>query len=78
MHLQVTEFSRGTRKVFCKGNFKLSVCLEGGGGRVDYFSGVWKALCDDGGRYVICMVNADTMWKLNHMQVNIGEFWNFF
>ena len=49
-----------------------------GGSIVDYFSGVWKPLCKDGGLDVGYMVNADTIWRLNNTQVNIGELWNFF
>ena len=66
------EFSRGNRNIFCHIKFKWDFLLEVGGSIVDYFSGIWKPLCKDGGLDVGYMVNADTIWRLNNTQVNIG------
>ena len=72
------EVNRGMRKGFCKGKFKFFFCLEGGGGWVNSFSGIWKPLCGGGGLHVIYLVNYDPMWRLNYVQVNIGDLWTFF
>ena len=47
------------------------VYLDGGGGRYDFFSVIYKPLFKDGGLDVIYLVNYDPIWRLNYAQVKI-------
>ena len=66
---------RGIWEGFWQGKFKGAIYFDGSGIIVEYFSGVYKPMCKDSVLDVSCLVNADTMWRLNYVQVQIEELW---
>ena len=68
----MVEFSRVIKKDLWKINSKVSICLKGGGIRVDSLRGIWKPLCKNGVFDVIFLVYAYSIWIFNDAQVDIG------